>query len=77
MALESGIATSSHRTSSPTGETDLQRLKRDSESARVPAATSAAAKSHLGIWKLIIPVVIVVLAVSGYFYLHPHAQTRR
>ena len=50
--------------------TDLQRLKRDSESARVPAATSAAAKSHLGIWKLIIPVAIVVLAVNGYFYLH-------
>ena len=50
--------------------TDLQRLKRDSESARVPAATSAAAKSHLGIWKLIIPVAIVVLAVGGYLYLH-------
>jgi hypothetical protein len=50
--------------------TDLQQLKRGSESARVPAATSAAAKSHLGIWKLISPVAIVVLAVSGYFYLH-------
>jgi eukaryotic-like serine/threonine-protein kinase len=50
--------------------TDLQRLKRDSESARVPAAASAAANSHLGIWKLIIPVAIVVLAVGGYFYLH-------
>jgi eukaryotic-like serine/threonine-protein kinase len=49
--------------------TDLQRLKRDTESARVPAATSAAAKSHVGIWKLIIPVAIVVLAVGGYFYL--------
>jgi hypothetical protein len=32
--------------------------------------TSAAAKSHLGIWKLIVPVAIAVLAVSGYFYLH-------
>jgi len=50
--------------------TDLQRLKRDSESARAPAATSAAAKSHFGIWKLIIPVAFVVLAVGGYFYLH-------
>jgi eukaryotic-like serine/threonine-protein kinase len=50
--------------------TDLQRLKRDSESARVPAATSAEAKSHLGIGKRIIPVAIVVLAVGGYFYLH-------
>jgi hypothetical protein len=44
---------------------DLQRLKRDPESARFPAA-----ESHLGIWKLIIPVAIVVLAVTGYFYLH-------
>jgi serine/threonine protein kinase/Flp pilus assembly protein TadD len=48
---------------------DLQRLKRDSESARVPA-TSAEAKSHLRIRKLIIPVAIVVLAMGGYFYLH-------
>jgi hypothetical protein len=44
---------------------DLQRLKRDPESARFPAA-----ESHLGIWKLIIPVAIVVLAVTGYIYLH-------
>jgi eukaryotic-like serine/threonine-protein kinase len=50
--------------------TDLQRLKRDSESARAPAVTSAAAKSHLEIWKVTIPVAIAVLAVVGYFYLH-------
>jgi eukaryotic-like serine/threonine-protein kinase len=54
---------------------DLQRLKRDSDSVKVPAATSAAetsaaAVSHFGIWKLIIPVAIVVLAVGGYLYLH-------
>jgi eukaryotic-like serine/threonine-protein kinase len=49
---------------------DLQRLKRDSESARVPATTSAEAKSHLRIRKLITPVAIVVLAMGGYFYLH-------
>jgi eukaryotic-like serine/threonine-protein kinase len=49
--------------------TDLQRLKRDTESARLPAAR-AGAPSRLGIWKLIIPVAIVVLAVGGYLYLH-------
>ena len=51
--------------------TDLQRLKRDSDSVRVPAATSAAATSsrlESGSWS--IPVAIVVLAVGGYFYLH-------
>jgi len=53
--------------------TDLQRLKRDSESARLPAAATAGAARHLGIgWKLTIPVAltIIVLAVSAYFYLH-------
>ena len=53
--------------------TDLQRLKRDTESGRVPAAASAGATSHLGMrWKVIIPVAlaVVALAVGGYFYLH-------
>jgi eukaryotic-like serine/threonine-protein kinase len=53
--------------------TDLQRLRRDSESAR----TSVAAKgqSATGIrkkWKAIVPAVITVVAVAagGYFYFH-------
>jgi eukaryotic-like serine/threonine-protein kinase len=53
--------------------TDLQRVKRDAESARLPAATSTGAMSRIGIrWKVAIPVVltVVVLAVGGYFYLH-------
>jgi eukaryotic-like serine/threonine-protein kinase len=53
--------------------TDLQRLKRDTESARVPAATTAELRSHLGtLWKVIIPVTLaaVVLAVGGYLYLN-------
>src|SRR5256712_7268273 len=53
--------------------TDLQRLKRDTESARLPAAANAGAITHLGIrWRVVIPVAlaIVVLVVSGYFYLH-------
>ncbi len=49
---------------------DLQRLKRDSDSVRVPAATIAAATGPLRIWKLVIPAAIVMLAVGGYFYLH-------
>ena len=55
--------------------TDLQRLKRDTESARLPAATSAAVSvgEHRGIlWKVVAPVTIVVaaLAVGSYFYFH-------
>ncbi len=53
--------------------TDLQRLKRDTESGHLPAAESAAAASHRGMnWRLVIPVAlaIVILAVSGYFYRH-------
>jgi serine/threonine protein kinase/tetratricopeptide (TPR) repeat protein len=52
---------------------DLQRLKRDTESGRLPAAASAGATNHLGMrWKVIIPVAlaVVALAVRGYFYLH-------
>ena len=53
--------------------TDLQRLKRDTESARIPAASRAEAITHLRMhWKVIIPValVAVVLAVVSYLYLH-------
>jgi tetratricopeptide (TPR) repeat protein len=52
---------------------ELLRLKRDMESARLPAATSAGAKSLLGTgWKVALPVAlaVVVLAAGGYFYLH-------
>jgi hypothetical protein len=55
--------------------TDLQRLKRDTESARLPAATSAASgggrKLRLG-WKVFVPAALVVAVISagGYFYFH-------
>src|ERR1022692_2729891 len=52
--------------------TDLQRLKRDTESARVQA-TSAGETVYRGRrWKTIIGVALaaVVLAVGGYLYLH-------
>jgi eukaryotic-like serine/threonine-protein kinase len=55
--------------------TDLQRLRRDTESARLPAGAStvAGACKELGLsWKVLVPaaVVIVVLFVEGYFYFH-------
>ena len=59
---------------------DLQRLKRDSESSRVSAATSArGVPENLGVreqsgvrWKVIVPAAIAVaaLAASTYFYFH-------
>jgi len=55
--------------------TDLQRLKRDTESARQPAMTSAGdelgGKSRLG-WKVLVPATLVLMALSvgGYFYFH-------
>ena len=62
--------------------TDLQRLKRDTESARLPAATSAVGgggrKLRLG-WKVVVPAALVVAAISagGYFYFHRTTQYLR
>jgi serine/threonine protein kinase/tetratricopeptide (TPR) repeat protein len=53
--------------------TDLRRLKRDTESARIPAASRAEASTHLRMhWKVTLSVALAVaaLAVGGYFYLH-------
>jgi serine/threonine protein kinase/tetratricopeptide (TPR) repeat protein len=55
--------------------TDLQRLKRDTESARLPAATSAVVGvgERRGIpWKVVVPVATatVALAAVSYFYFH-------
>jgi serine/threonine protein kinase/tetratricopeptide (TPR) repeat protein len=55
--------------------TDLQRSKRDTESARPPATTNAVigVGTERGIsWKLVVPVmfVIAVLAAGSYFYFH-------
>jgi tetratricopeptide (TPR) repeat protein len=52
-------------------QADLQRLKRDIESAQVPVVERLGATNGLEThWKVIIPVVlaIAVLAVAGYFY---------
>jgi eukaryotic-like serine/threonine-protein kinase len=47
--------------------TDLQRLKRDTDSGRVPAVPGGAKR-----WKIIVPAAVAVLALvaAGYFYLH-------
>jgi eukaryotic-like serine/threonine-protein kinase len=47
--------------------TDLQRLKRDTESGRVGAVPGSAKP-----WKIIVPSAVAVLALvaAGYFYLH-------
>ena len=53
--------------------TDLQRLKRDTESARIPAALRAEASAHLRMhWKVTLSVAFAVaaLAAGGYFYFH-------
>jgi eukaryotic-like serine/threonine-protein kinase len=51
--------------------TDLQRLKRDTEPARLPAASAESSNHSRVLWK-VIPVALaaVVLAAGGYFYLH-------
>ena len=53
--------------------TDLQRLKRDTDSARVMVSAKAGAATGIGLrWKTIVPAVVAVLALSvgSYFYFH-------
>jgi serine/threonine protein kinase/tetratricopeptide (TPR) repeat protein len=55
--------------------TDSQRLKRDSDSARPPAATGPVipvGEQRRKLWKAVVPAALVVatLAAAGYFYFH-------
>ena len=53
--------------------TDVHRLKRDTESARVTISAKAGAQSGIGKrWKVIVPAAVAVLALSvgSYFYFH-------
>jgi len=53
--------------------TDLQRLKRDTDSARVTVSAKAVAATGIGkYWKTVVPAAVAVLALSigGYFYFH-------
>jgi serine/threonine protein kinase/tetratricopeptide (TPR) repeat protein len=54
-------------------QTDLQRLKRDSESAKLPVAVKGNPSGGTGkLWWVIVPAasVLAALAAGGYFYLH-------
>jgi eukaryotic-like serine/threonine-protein kinase len=57
--------------------TDLQRLKRDTESARLPAATRAAPSTRLGVrrlverhWKMLVPALVAIAALTAGAYFH-------
>ena len=53
--------------------TDLQRMKRDTDSARATASSKARVESGTGKrWKVIVPAAVAALALSvaGYFYFH-------
>ena len=52
--------------------TDLQRLKRDTDSGRVTTSTKPATTDSAKRWKVIVSSVVAVLLffVAGYFYLH-------
>jgi eukaryotic-like serine/threonine-protein kinase len=56
--------------------TDLQRLKRDTESARIPASSNEATSQLRAHWKVTLSVAlaVVALALGGYFYLHRPPQ---
>ena len=56
--------------------TDLQRLKRDSESGRSAAAEAPAAQGWK-LWKIAVPVLLVALLVAGGLYYRSHQQTKR
>jgi eukaryotic-like serine/threonine-protein kinase len=63
--------------------TDLQRLKRDSESGHGSAASSdtvavgdAPAVGRGKLWKIAVPVLLVALLVAGGLYYRPHQSKR-
>ena len=58
--------------------TDLQRLKRDSESGRSAAASSGTvAVAEKKLWTIAVPVLLVALLVAGGLYYRLHQQNKR
>ncbi len=62
--------------------TDLQRLKRDSESGHSSAAASSGtvavpATRVAKLWKIAVPVMLVALLIAGGFYYRSHQQSKR
>ncbi|SPF48151.1 Serine/threonine protein kinase with TPR repeats (fragment) [Candidatus Sulfotelmatobacter kueseliae] len=56
--------------------TDLQRLKRDTESGRSAAAETPTARVAK-LWKIAIPVLLVALLIAGGLYYRSHQQRMR
>jgi serine/threonine protein kinase len=56
--------------------TDLQRLKRDSESGR-SAVPEAPAAWVAKVWKITLPVLLIALLVAGGLYYRSHQQSKR
>ena len=56
---------------------DLQRLKRDTDSARVTiSAKDPSRNCSIRLrWKLILPAAVLALSVGGYFYFHAHQSS--
>jgi serine/threonine protein kinase len=58
--------------------TDLQRLKRDSDSGRSSAASSGTlAEPHGKVWMIALPVLLIALLVAGGLYYRAHQQSKR
>jgi serine/threonine protein kinase/Flp pilus assembly protein TadD len=58
--------------------TDLQRLKRDSDSGRSSAASSGTlAAPHGKVWKIAVSVPLIALFVAGGIYYRSHQQSKR
>jgi len=57
--------------------TDLQRLKRDSDSGRSSAASSGTlAAPHGKVWMIAVPLLLVALLIAGGLYYHSHQQSK-
>ncbi len=52
--------------------TDLQRLKRDTDSARLPATTGGTASRFAGRWRSLASAAVAVMALAAGAYLHFH-----
>jgi len=58
--------------------TDLQRLKRDTDTGRSSAGnTVAQAAPHRKVWKIAVPILLVALLVAGGLYYRSHRQNKR
>src|ERR1022692_872177 len=80
-AAQSGHRIRRHcrRTPSPSDmRTELQRLKRDTESGKVVLAVDQARAVRVAtLWKIAVPFLLVALLVAGGLYYRSHQQNKR